>query len=100
MLGKKIPKELDKRRKLTDEQKEEIYRRYTDPNNTLSMEKLGQEYGVTKYTVYYIVNPDKRKENSKSSFSKEKHRVYVRNYYRRRRELDKQGVLIDESDEQ
>ncbi len=100
MASKRIPKELDNRRKLTDEQKEEIFRRYNDPNNTLSMEKLGQEYGVTKYTVYYIINPEKRKENSRKynymkNYSKEKHKMYTDKYKARLKELEQKGAVID-----
>lgn len=51
----------DRRIKLTPEQKEEI--RLNRGN--LSQRKLAKEYGVSRRTVQFIIDPDKLKENLK-----------------------------------
>lgn len=46
----------DRRKKLTDEQREEIRKRYFDGSGW-SLSALGSAFGVSKKTVLLIVNP-------------------------------------------
>lgn len=52
----RLPHEHDRRRRLTDEQREEIIRRYNTEN--VSLRQLGREYNVDKGTIRYLVNPE------------------------------------------
>jgi DNA-binding XRE family transcriptional regulator len=51
----------DRRIKLTPEQKEEIYHN----NLGLSQRELAREYGVSRRTIQFILDPEKLKENIK-----------------------------------
>lgn len=57
----KLPPELDRRRKLSDEQKEEIRHKYE--TGLYSLNGLANEYGVSKKTVLLIVNPESKRKN-------------------------------------
>jgi transposase len=54
-----IPKDKDRRRKLTDEQKTEIKALY----GKVSQRKLASIYGVSRRTIQFIGDPEKHKEN-------------------------------------
>ena len=58
----KLPPELDRRRKLSDSQKDEINHKYA--TGTYSLNGLAKEYGVSKKTVLLIVNPESKRKNS------------------------------------
>jgi len=51
----------DRRIKLTPEQKEEIYQN----KSGLSQRALAKEYGVSRRTIQFILDPEKLKENLK-----------------------------------
>lgn len=53
----KIPREYDRRIKLTDKQREEICRKYRTGNVT--QQKLADEYGVSRRLVTFILYPEK-----------------------------------------
>ena len=51
----RLPPEYDRRRRLTDEQKDEIKHKYS--TGLYSLNNLAKEYSVSKKTVLLIVNP-------------------------------------------
>lgn len=55
----RVGKEHDKRRKLTDEQREEIKRLYE--NKDYSLQRLAIKFHVCRDTIYRIVNPNAEK---------------------------------------
>ena len=57
----KLPQELDRRRKLNDEQKDEIRHKYS--TGLYSLNGLAKEYGVSKKLVLLIVNPESKRKN-------------------------------------
>lgn len=57
----KLPPELDRRRKLTDEQKDEIKHKYD--TGCYSLSGLAKEYSVSKKTVLLIVNPESKRKS-------------------------------------
>ena len=58
----RVGKEYDRRRKLTDEQKEEI-RRLRELG--LSLKEIAEAYGVSRRLVQFICDPAKEEENKK-----------------------------------
>ena len=57
----KLPPELDRRRKLSDEQKDEISHKYA--TGVYSLNGLAREYGVSKKTVLLIINPESKRKS-------------------------------------
>ena len=57
----KLPSELDRRRKLSDVQKDEIAHKYS--TGLYSLNGLAKEYSVSKKTVLLIVNPESKRKN-------------------------------------
>ena len=57
----KLPQEYDRRRKLTDEQKNEITHKYS--TGLYSLNNLATEYKVSKKTILLIVNPESKRKN-------------------------------------
>ena len=57
----KLPQEYDRRRKLTDEQKDEIKHKYS--TGLYSLNNLAIEYKVSKKTILLIVNPESKRKN-------------------------------------
>lgn len=57
----KLPPELDRRRKLNEEQKDEIKHKYS--TGVYSLNGLAKEYGVSKKTILLIVNPESKRKN-------------------------------------
>ena len=57
----RLSPELDRRRKLSDEQKDEIKHKYS--TGLYSLNKLADEYNVSKKTVLLIVNPESKRKN-------------------------------------
>ncbi len=57
----KLPPELDRRRKLNDEQKEEIKHKYA--SGLYSYNQLAKEYGVSKKLILITVNPESKRKN-------------------------------------
>ncbi len=54
----KLPESLDRRRKLSNEQKEKIKHKYA--TGSYSLQKLANEYMVSKKTILLIVNPESK----------------------------------------
>lgn len=59
----RLPPELDRRRKLTDEQRDEIKHKYS--TGLYSLNGLAKEYSVSKKTVLLIVNPESKDKNDR-----------------------------------
>lgn len=57
----RLPEHLDRRRKLTTEQKDEIKHKYS--TGLYSLNGLAKEYSVSKKTVLLIVNPESKRKN-------------------------------------
>lgn len=57
----KLPQEYDRRRKLTDEQKDEIKHKYSTGFYSLNTSAIG--YKVSKKTILLIVNPESKRKN-------------------------------------
>lgn len=83
---------LDRRRKLTDEQKDEI----SSLKGVLSARKCAEKYNVSKRTIQFIWDPDKlkeslkrRKERGGSSiyYDRESHNESIRNMRRYKQKL-------------
>lgn len=56
-----VGEEYDRRRKLTDEQRDEIIRKYA--TGEYSYNKLAKEYNVSKKLIMLIINPESKKRN-------------------------------------
>ncbi len=56
-----IPQEYDRRRKLSEEQKDEIRHKYS--TGMYSLRILAEEYHVSKKLVLLTVNPESKKKN-------------------------------------
>ena len=57
----KLPEQFDRRRKLTDEQKQEIVNKYS--TGFYSMNDLAKEYSVSKKTILLTVNPKSKQKS-------------------------------------
>ena len=94
---KRLPPELDRRRKLSDEQKDEIVHKYS--TGLYSLNRLAKEYNVSKKTVLLIVNPESKRKNDERI--KDHWRDYVpskeeRNAIMRKHRAYKHKVLKEE----
>lgn len=58
----KLPKELDRRIKLTNEQKEEIKYKYS--TGFYSQRKLADEYNVSRRLITFVLDENKAKRNA------------------------------------
>ena len=93
----KLPPELDRRRKLSDVQKDEIKYKYS--TGLYSLNGLAKEYNVSKKTVLLIVNHESKRKNDERI--KEHWRNYVptkeeRNAIMREHRAYKHNVLKGE----
>jgi len=98
---KKIPKELDKRRKLSDADKEEIQYRYLKVGG-VSQRDLAKEYNVSRRLIVFCIYPERQEKNyknrvnnggSKSYYDKDKNREYMQKHRLRKKELNEKGLL-------
>lgn len=93
--------EQDRRRKLTDDQKNEIRRRYSAGLG--SLRTLAKEYSVAKSTIHYIVQPERA--DKMKAYRKEHWRDYrpdnaewariMREHRRYKRQLYLAGELTE-----
>ena len=79
----RIPKNLDRRRKLSDEEKDEIREKYK--TGTTSHRRLAKEYNVSQKSIFLIVNPEGREKEReyqklhwKDKYDKVKHNESIR----------------------
>lgn len=91
---------LDKRVKLTKEQKVEIKEMYETGNYSYRI--LAEMFNVSKRTIQFIVKPEKLEENKKAFaerqkdgryYDKEKHKDYMKSHRRYKHELYKDGKI-------
>lgn len=85
-----VGKEHDRRRKLTDEQKEEIVYKYS--LGTYSQRQLAAEYGVSRRLIQFTLDPEKQRANrelhsSSEYYDKEKQREYMKRHRDYKKEL-------------
>ena len=91
----------DKRRKLTDEQYEEIKRMRTEEQISYNM--LARRFGVSKALVMLICDPEKARKNSErmkenwrryhEMYGQEYHNAAIRKWRRRKYKMYKAGEL-------
>lgn len=95
----KLPPEYDRRRKLSDEQKDEIKHKYSTGVNSLN--SLAKEYNVSKKTILLIVNPEsarKNREHNKEHWkdyqaTKEERNATTREHRAYKNKLHKEGKI-------
>ena len=93
-------KSLDRRVKLTDEERIEITNTYKGGGT--SYNKLATEYGVSKRLIMFIVNPDKYEVTKKQFaerqkggryYDREKHNKAVKKHRDYKKKLFKEGKI-------
>lgn len=91
---------LDKRVKLTEEQRRNIKTEYEAGN--ISYNELAKKYGVSKRLITFIVKPERQKiakqqyaERRKDGryYDKEKHKEYTKRHRDRKKKLYEKGLL-------
>lgn len=94
----RVGKDLDRRRKLTDDEREEIA---LNPRG-LSQRALAREYGVSRRLITFILDPKKHEENkqrrqerggSKAYYDVDKHRESMQGHRKYKRKLLDEGKL-------
>ena len=99
---KHIRKEDDKRRKLSNEDKEEIQNRYLKVGG-VSQRELAREYGVSRRLIVFCIYPERQKANyaqrvasggSKQFYDREKNTGYSQVHRKYKKQLNKEGRLI------
>jgi DNA-binding transcriptional ArsR family regulator len=92
----KLPEGKDRRVKLSNEDKEVIKALYA--TGDISTYKLAEEFNVSRRTISFVLDPQKKKANlerleerggSKVYYDKDKHKEYMKNYRRYKREVMK-----------
>lgn len=91
----------DRRRKLTPEQRAEIFHRYMTED--VSQRRLAREYGVSRRLVTFIVNPENEERNrellngrkAKGLYKpdRKKHTETIREHRRYKQRLFKEGKI-------
>ena len=93
---------LDKRYKLTNEDKESIKKEYE--TGSISINALARKYNVSKRTIQFTLFPERKQRNQESFkerrkdgryYDKESHKRHVKAHRDHKKELDKQGLLTD-----
>lgn len=87
----------DRRRKLSDEDKQQICTLYNDGTGNHSQRTLAKLYGVSRRLIVFTLYPERmRRVPWKKYYTKETRREYMRTYRRHRRELYFRGQLISD----
>ena len=93
-----LPKDKDRRRKINPDKYSEIRQLYS--TGTISYQKIGEMYGVSKSLIIQIVNPDIAEKKKKQFAERRKDgRYYVKEKhttYSREHRNYKQNVLTKE----
>lgn len=102
----KLPREYDRRVKLTDEQREDIRAEYA--TGATSTRILAAKYNVSRRTIQYTIHPERYerlkerfKQNRKDGRYKQKKEEWaatVRDHRHYKQELYKQGLLKGEKE--
>lgn len=91
----RIGRENDRRRKVSDAEREEIIQRYNDGQ---SQRKIARETGVSRRQIGFIVDPErykahlernKKNEHWKKYYDKDTRRIYMQRYRARLKALGK-----------
>ena len=92
---------LDRRRKLTEDQKE--YIRWLREEEGLSQRKLAAMFGVSRRLITYILDPEKEKKNKERikrlkqegryKYTKEQWAEVMREHRRYKEKLHKDGLI-------
>ena len=100
----KLPKQYDRRIKLTDVQRDEIKEKYT--SGVYSQRALAREYNVSRRLISFIVDPEKyeiskeqfkeRRKDGRYNPDKELHNKIQKEHRRYKQGLYKEGKLIAE----
>ena len=98
----KLPPEFDRRRKLTDDQRDEIRHKYS--TGLYSLNGLAKEYNVSKKSILLIVNPESKRKNDERNKdhwkeyipSKEERNAIMTEHRRYKQELYKSGKIKEE----
>ena len=94
----KIPKELDRRIKLSDDDKAKIKKLY----GKISQRKLAKAFGVSRRLIQFIGDEEKHKRNllqrkltggSSQYYKKDRHKKYMKKHRRYKRGLELKGEL-------
>lgn len=101
----KLPRELDRRVKLSDEQREEIKHKYS--TGMYSQRALAAEYGVSRRLIQFTIDEDKaqrasellkeRRKDGRYKPTKEEWSATVREHRRYKNELYKAGQISPEN---
>ena len=96
-----VPKEHDKRIKLTQEDKELIRHLYETTDT--SQRKLATQFGVSRRLIQFILDPEKQKANlqarearggSKQYYDKETNKKRMKAHREHKRALYEEGLLL------
>lgn len=96
----KLPEKLDRRVKLTQEDKAGII--HLKDTENLSQRKLARMFGVSRRTIQFVLYPEKLEENKKRReerggweqyYDKDKHRDSMKNTRRYKNKLFKKGEI-------
>lgn len=91
---------LDRRVKLTSEDKENI--KLTAETGNYSQRQIASMFGVSRRTIQFILDPEKLEENKKRRkerggwkqyYDKEKHSQSMKEHREYKKELNKKGLL-------
>ena len=97
----KIRKEDDKRIKLTEDDKQEIRKLYSQ--GVMSQRQLAEMFNVHRRSIQFALDPEKLKRNNEQRaergkdgryYQKEKQREYMREYRHRKKMLFEEGKLV------
>ena len=101
-----LPRELDRRVRLSEEQKDEIRHKYE--TGMYSQRQLANEYGVSRRLIVFVIHPDRYERAKKITaqhhkegrydVSKEEHAQIIREHRRYKQSLYTAGKLKDEQD--
>ena len=100
----KLPEKYDRRRKLTEEQKQEIKDKYS--TGFYSLNGLAKEYSVSKKLILIIVNPESKRKNDQRikdhwrdyQETGEDHNKTMREHRHYKQELYKRGKIKKEEE--
>ena len=95
----KLPEQYDRRRKLTEIQKQEIKNKYS--TGFYSLNSLAKEYSVSKKSILLIVNPELKRKNDQRTKdhwkdyqkTKEERAETIREHRHYKNELYKSGKI-------
>lgn len=97
-----VKKEDDRRIKLTEDDKEEIRKIYSQ--GLISQRKLAEMFNVSRRSIQFVLDPEKLKRNNEQRierakdgryYQKENQKKYMREYRRQKKKLCDAGKLVE-----